>query len=157
MRVRVWGTFCSNANINERSLSCDHSGNWFLRKQKSYFLWVRERERERERERMDYCAPSFVAVGLLSFSDSSCSWTHMHDTLISQSFISRQEVVNRKYSNWSPPTLPASSPFVSSWLPDSPIPLPSHPVRHPSPFFIQWFILFHEIHVFLYIWSAKNI
>lgn len=99
-----------------------------------------------------HCAPSFFAVGLLGFSDSSCS-THTCAALWSANqVISSQDVVNRKYSSWS--TYFASIiPFWIIMAPCFPLPilLPLHPVRHPSPFFIKRFILFHEIHVFFYI------
>lgn len=106
--VRLLGMFCSNTSINCRRLSCDHWEQIF-KKNKWAALYVCVcTERESERACVIVLPHSFPLVS----SDSSCRCS-------ANQFISSQEVVNRKYSTWSPPTLPASS-----HLPDPPHPTP---------------------------------
>ncbi len=127
-------------------LSCDH-WNRFLRKTNELLcmcvcVCVGERERERERERasMCYCTPSFFAVSLLCFSDSSFAFQPI-SLFLARKWLTGSTVRGLHLLCQHHPLLdhhvfwpPHPTPFTFCQTP-------------PSPFFIKLLHLFHEIFI----------
>lgn len=149
MSVRVLGTFCSNANISWKSVSCDHSGNRFLRKQ-TCFVCVCAGEREHGFIVLPLSLPLVSSASLIAAA------AHIHARHSDQPIrLSPARMWLTGSTVAGPPTLPASSPFGSSWLPVSPSPscslyilsdTPPHFSLNGSFYFMKY------MYFFIYIW-----